>query len=136
MTMTATGRALAILAVVAMLSVCTEATCKSRCVPSDMVANTEEFKAERRAVFECLFDQADANKDGKITAKEFDKFTHRRLNILERAPLYWSVVTSWCNCDCDSTSITWEDINGSEKDCLGSQLLVEQAAKRLCKSAA
>jgi len=120
--------------VLAVFTVHVNATCKSTCIPSDMVPNTKEFKEERQFVFACLFGQADSNHDGKITPKEFDKFIHRRLNMIERAPLYWSVVTNWCNCDCDTSSITWEDINGTEQSCLQSMLLVEQAGKRLCEN--
>ena len=98
-----------------------------------MSEETEEFLESRRQVFQCLFDQADANKDGRVTESEFKKFTKSRLSRLERAPLFWSVVTSWCNCDCEKDSISWEDVNGTSKSCLYSTVLVEQAHKRLCK---
>lgn len=100
-----------------------------------MVKNDEDFKVYRESVFECLFKKADANNDGKVSEKEFEVWRDKTsgLSWIEKAPLYWSVVTSWCNCDCDSSSISWEDVHGTEPTCLGSRMLVDQAHQRLCK---
>ena len=107
--------------------------CKSSCKSEDLVDASESFLTARHAVFECLFREADKDRDGRVTEAEFYRFTKAKLSLVERMPLYWSMVTSWCNCDCDKSSITWEDVNGTIESCLYSELLVEQAHKRLCK---
>jgi len=98
-----------------------------------MVKNDPDFKAYRQKTFACLFKKADVNHDGKVTEKEFEQWSKKSLSWIERQPLYWSVITSWCNCDCDKSSISWEDVNGSETTCLGSRRLVDEAHQRLCK---
>lgn len=106
--------------------------CKAyKCKPPSTSPDLAEFRERRNATLQCLMAQVDANGDGKVTEAEFTKFKEKKLGkfgVIAR----WYFVKRWCNCDCDSKSISWEDIEGTERSCLYSDYIVNNAYDALC----
>jgi hypothetical protein len=110
-----------------------DAHCKSTCVPPSLSKMPEDVMVYRQKTFACLFVHADADKNGKIDYKEYMAWRSKHIPWHYKLATVWTAVTFMCNCDCDDSTISWEDINGSSSTCLHDLKTTDFAYNMLCK---
>jgi len=107
--------------------------CRSTCVPLSLSKLPEDVKVYREKTFECLFTHADKDGNGRIDYDEYMAWRKEHVPWAYKIATVWSAVTFMCSCDCDDSTISWEDINGSSSTCLHDLRSTDFAYKMLCK---
>jgi len=92
-----------------------------------------DVQVYRQKTFQCLFDKADKDKNGKIDYTEYSAWRDKYVPWRYKIPTIWSAAIYICNCDCDESTISWEDLNGTTKSCLHDLKTTDFAYNMLCK---
>jgi hypothetical protein len=124
---------LTLLALVSGTAFSSAVPCKSTCVPPSLSKMPEDVRVYREKTFECLFARADTDKNGKIDYNEYTAWRKKYVPWTYKIATVWTAATFMCNCDCDDSTISWEDINGSSSTCLHDLRTTDFAYKMLCK---